>query len=217
MNQHVGKRFINRSGKTAEVQPTITKADAGPVTGGVCVDVKPLAAAEIRVGGNGSMCGHCGMGPYATLLEAYTHVTSVHTMLPGKPPGLCVETGCLKGQSLPYTLCDAHLVAKGFRPAPALPFSESIARRPCQPWCGKPWQGGDIEAAWPRGDLIYCSAECLQLAIVAEEYMSQSDDDSQMSLAKPACSLGAACTHHNPRKVEPWRPSVDEYDLLPDA
>jgi len=128
MNQHVGKRFINRSGKTAEVQPTITKADAGPVTGGVCVDVKPLAAAEIRVGGNGSMCGHCGMGPYATLLEAYTHVTSVHTMLPGKPPGLCVETGCLKGQSLPYTLCDAHLVAKGFRPAPALPFSESIAR-----------------------------------------------------------------------------------------
>jgi len=108
-------------------------------------------------------------------------------------------------------------IQSGTDAGPAKPFSEPVARRLCQPWCGKPWQGGDIDSAWPRRDLLYCSAECLQLAIVAEEYMSQPDDDSPMPRVTPTCRLGAACTHHNPRKVESWRPSVDEYDLIPDA
>jgi len=32
-----------------------------------------------------------------------------------------------------------------------------------------------------------------------------------------ACSIGAACTQHNPRKVEPYAPSITDWDLLPDA
>ncbi len=31
------------------------------------------------------------------------------------------------------------------------------------------------------------------------------------------CSMGAACAIHHPKKVEPWTPSIDEWDLLPDA
>jgi hypothetical protein len=31
------------------------------------------------------------------------------------------------------------------------------------------------------------------------------------------CSAGASCQIHHPRKPEPFRPSVDEWDLLPDA
>ncbi len=31
------------------------------------------------------------------------------------------------------------------------------------------------------------------------------------------CSAGAACPIHHPKKVEPFRPSIDEWDLLPDA
>jgi hypothetical protein len=32
-----------------------------------------------------------------------------------------------------------------------------------------------------------------------------------------ACRLGEACSHHNPKPVAPFAPSVDDYDLLPDA
>jgi len=35
--------------------------------------------------------------------------------------------------------------------------------------------------------------------------------------ADARCRLGYACTHHHPRTPEPWRPSVDDWDLLPDA
>lgn len=36
-------------------------------------------------------------------------------------------------------------------------------------------------------------------------------------IASPCCRLGEACTQHKPKKTKPFIPSVDEWDLLPDA
>lgn len=35
--------------------------------------------------------------------------------------------------------------------------------------------------------------------------------------AVAGCHLGCGCPVHRPAKPEPWRPAVDEFDLLPDA